>query len=62
MGDGQNGVLRVGFEPRLRLAFQGAKISSDAGLLVYRKLDEAMKLTATAADGLFDFRIVAEPA
>ncbi len=57
MGDGQNGVLRVGFEPRLRLAFQGAKISSDAGLLVYRELDEAMKLTATAADGLFDFRI-----
>jgi len=57
MGDGQNGVLRVGFEHRLRLAFQGAKISSDAGLLVYRELDEAMKLTATAADGLFDFRI-----
>jgi len=57
MGDGQKSVFRVGFEPRLRLAFQGAKISSDAGLLVYRELDEAMKLTTSAAQSLFDFRI-----
>jgi hypothetical protein len=57
MGDRQNSMLRVGFEPRLRLAFQGAKISSDAGLLVYRELDEAVKLTESAADSLFDFRI-----
>jgi len=57
MGDGQNGVLRVNFEPRLRLAFQGATISSDAGLLVYRELDEAVKLTEVAAETLFDFRI-----
>lgn len=42
-------MLRVGFEPRLRLAFQGAKISSDAGLLVYRELDEAAKLTESAS-------------
>lgn len=57
MGDGQKSVLRVGFEPRLRLAFQGAKISSDAGLLVYRELDEAAKLTESAASCLFDLRI-----
>jgi len=57
MGDGQKSVLRVGFEPRLRLAFQGAKISSDAGLLVYRELDEAVKLTESAASRLFDSRI-----
>jgi len=57
MGDGQKSVLRVGFEPRLRLAFQGAKISSDAGLLVYRELDEAAKLTESAASCLFDSRI-----
>jgi len=57
MGDGQKSVLRLGFEPRLRLAFQGAKISSDAGLLVYRELDEAAKLTESAASCLFDFRV-----
>ena len=57
MGDGQKSVLRLGFEPRLRLAFQGAKISSDAGLLVYRELDEAVKLTESAADDLFDSRV-----
>ena len=49
MGDWQDGVLCVGFEPRLRLAFQGAMMSSDAGLLVFRELDEAAKLTESAA-------------
>ncbi len=56
MGNGQNGMLRVDFEPRLRLSFRRAKINSDAGLLVYRELDEAMKLTESAADALFDLR------
>jgi len=57
MGDKQTDLLRVDFEPRLRLAFQGATISSDAGLLAYRELDEAAKLTESAADSLYDFRI-----
>jgi len=57
MGNGQTGVLRVGFEPRLRLAFQEATISSDAGLLVYRELDETVKLTESAVSCLFDSRI-----
>ena len=39
MGDGQNGVLRMGFKLRLRMAFLGATISSDAGLLVFAVLD-----------------------
>lgn len=49
MGDWQNGVLRTGFEPRPRLALQGAKISSDAGPWASRELDEAAKLTESAA-------------
>ena len=42
MGDKQKDLQRVDFEPRLRLAVQGANISSDTGLLVYRELDEAV--------------------
>jgi len=57
MGEAGTDALRVGFDRAIKLDFHGARLSSDAGLLVYRKLDEAMKLTATAAGGLFDFRI-----
>ncbi len=34
--------LQVAFEGSLRLEFHGAKVTSDAGLLAYRDLDEAL--------------------
>jgi hypothetical protein len=40
MGAGSKGDFRLRFEPRMRLAFHGSKISSDGGLLLYRGLDE----------------------
>ena len=39
-------ALRVKFNGKLKLEFHGATISSDAGVLVYRELDEAFGLTA----------------
>jgi hypothetical protein len=57
MGDCQNGALRVHFDGRLKLRFVGSRVTTDAGLLAYRELDEALALTETGADNLQDSRL-----
>ena len=37
-------MLRVNFDGRIKLEFHGAAVTSDAGLMAYRELDEAMGL------------------
>ena len=49
MGDRRKQALRVQFDGKLRLEFHGAKITSDAGLLPFRELDEGFRLTEHAS-------------
>ena len=55
-GEADRGALRLDFDRRVMLQFRGSAITSDAGLLPYRELDDAMGLTDTGADTLADAR------
>src|SRR6516225_3678929 len=56
MGDSQNDPLRLDFDCKIKLEFHGSTVTTDAGLLAYRELDNALGLTRAAASGLQDTR------
>ena len=55
-GEAEEAALRVTFDPRLKLEFHGSKVTSDAGLLAFRDLDDALGLTELAGEVLTDTR------
>ncbi len=56
MGDRRKQAPRVQFDGKIKLRFHGAKITSDAGLLAFRELDEAFRLTEQGSTVLSDPR------
>ena len=56
MGDREKASLRLQFNSQIRLELHGATITSDAGLLAFRELDDALDLTPIASDYLQESR------
>ena len=55
-GEADKGALRLDFDRCLMLQFCGSAITTDAGLLAYRKLDDTLELTDKSAGTLAEAR------
>ena len=56
VGESSGEVFRFDFDRRVMVQFRGSVVTSDAGLLAYRELDDALGLTVMASETLADTR------
>ncbi len=56
MGENEKRAFQLSFNPSIRVAFQGSRVTSDGGLLLLRELDERLGLGEFAAECLTDAR------
>jgi len=56
MGESKKDALRLDFDRKLKVEFHGTKVTSDAGLLAYRELDELLGLTTMIESDITDSR------
>ena len=57
-GEGRTNGIRCRFNPSTGINFQGAKLSSDTGILLLREIDERFGITSNFKWLLKDSRIV----
>ena len=70
MGEKETEPFQFTFNGFLKVAFQGSRVTSDAGLILVRELDERLGLEAIIAEHLSDsrhglntqFRVAGSPA
>ena len=55
-GESKDEALKLDFDRRVMLQFRGSIVTSDAGLLPYRELDDALGLSTLAGETLADAR------
>ena len=55
-GESKHEALKLDFDRRVMLQFRGSVVTSDAGLLAYRELDDALGLSTMAGETLADAR------
>ena len=54
MGDATSGPIRLVFNLQLRVEFRGATVTSDAGMLLPRELEERLRLSTLIERHLTD--------